>query len=226
MTNGVPTVATVLLTLVTVTWRRFVRGKALWVAVVIGAFPVLMGAVTRDWEAAAAVEMFVMCLLPPVFVASAVAEEIEERTSTYLWSRPLPRWTLLVGKLLALAPIAALLIVLSWLAAVQVASDGSPTSRTILAFATGGLAISAMSSGIGTLFPKRGMALSISYFILIDLPVGAIPASVQSISVTRQVRRIAELHGPHSIGGPLLTMAVLSLIWLAFGLWRLRRLES
>ena len=53
--------------------------------------------ILRDAAVAIAmVELVVMALLSSVFVASSIGEEIEERTITYLWSRPLPRWTLLV----------------------------------------------------------------------------------------------------------------------------------
>ena len=226
MSNGAPSAVSALLTIVAVTWRRFARGRALWVAVAIAGLPVLMGSVTRNTDVVAGIETLVMCLLPPMFVASAVAEEIEDRTSTYLWSRPLPRWTLLVGKLLALAPIATALIVVSWVLAHHVATNTLPSGHTILAFAAGGLTVSAMSAGLGTLVPKHGMALSIAYFILLDVPVGAIPASAQSISLTRQVHVIAELYGESSIVEPLITMAILAAVWLAFGLWRLRRLEA
>jgi ABC-2 type transport system permease protein len=226
VTNRVPSTAAALFTLAGVTWRRFSRGRAVWVVVVIAALPVLFGALLRNPDPVTVVEMLVMGLLPPVFVASAIGEELEERTSTYLWSRPLPRWTLLIGKLLALAPIASVLIALGWFVAMQVATDVPPSARSVVAFAFGGLVISAMSAGIGTLVPKHGMALSIVYFVVIDLPVGAIPASVQSISITRHVRQIAGLDTPGAIAEPVITLVVLATVWLAVGLWRIRRLES
>jgi hypothetical protein len=226
MSNRVPSTASALTTLIGVTWRRFSRGRAVWVAVVIALLPLLMASLVHDSDAVAVIQTLVMCLLPPVFVASAVAEEIEDRTSTYLWSRPLARWTLLVGKLLALAPIATVLIALGWFAAVQVGTGHAPPDRTVVGFAAGGLAISTMSAGIGTLVPRHGMALSVVYFIVIDLPVGAIPASVQSISITRQVRLLSGLEGTGAIASPLITMTIVASVWLAVGLWRLRRLES
>jgi ABC-2 type transport system permease protein len=226
MTNRVPSSTSALLTLAGVTLLRFSRGKAVWVVVAIAALPLLFGAAIRDDDPVTVVEMLVMGLLPPVFVASAIAEELEERTSTYLWSRPLPRWTLLIGKLLALAPIAAVLIALGWVVAMQVATGAPPSARSTLAFAVGALAISAMSAGIGTLVPKHGMALSIVYFVVIDLAVGAIPASVQSISITHHVRQLGGLDDPGTITESAITLVVLAAIWLAVGLWRVRRLES
>ncbi len=226
MSNSVPSTRAALLTLVVVTWRRLLRSRVLWVAIAIAMLPVVFGAATHDDDPVLATATLVLCILCPVLVAGAVAEEIEDRTSTYLWSRPLPRWTLLVGKLLALAPIATAIVLASLFVANNAATSSPPSTRTLLAFAAGGLAISTMSAGIGTLVPRHGMALSIGYFILIDLPVGAIPASVRSISMTRQVYLVAELYEPSSIVKPLVTMAVLSLLLLALGLWRLRRLEA
>jgi hypothetical protein len=226
VTKQVPTAASALLTLMGVTWRRFSRGRAVWVAAAIALLPVIMGMAVRDDDPVVVIQMLVMGLLPPVFVASTVAEELEDRTSTYLWSRPLPRWTLLVGKLLALAPIAAALIALGWFLAIQVATDHAPPVRTTVAFAAGGLAISAMSAGIGTLVPKHGMALSIVYFVVIDLVVGAIPASVQSMSVTYHVRQLAGLDDPATMPRSAIALVILSAVWLAIALWRVRRLES
>jgi len=226
MTNRVPSTASALLTIMGVTWRRLSRGRAMWVAGVIACAPFLFATVTHNIEPVRAVLTLVMCLLPPIFVASAIGEEIEDRTSTYLWSRPLPRWTLLVGKLLALAPIATALLVLGWLLATKIGIGIMPPGRSMLAFAAGGLAISAVSAGIGTIVPRHGMALSIVYFIVIDLPVGWIPAAVHSISVTRQVRLISGHDDPAAIGEPLITLAVIAALWLAIGLLRLRRLEA
>jgi ABC-type transport system involved in multi-copper enzyme maturation permease subunit len=226
MSNGVPSAASALLTIMGVTWRRFARGRAVWVALVIAMFPFVPASLVHDDDPVMIIQMLVMGLLPPVFVASAIAEEIEERTSTYLWSRPLPRWTLLAGKVLALAPIAAGLIALGWFVSMQTATGHPPSLRSTVAFAAGALAISSMSAGIGTLVPKHGMALSIIYFLVIDLAVGAIPASVQKISITYHVRQLAGLDDPGYVVEPVIAIAILSCMWLGVGLWRVRRLES
>src|SRR5687767_12060107 len=122
MTNGVPSVLSVITTLMGVTLKRFVRGRAIWVCLLIACGPLVPATAMRiegDAEAGEALTvftLFVMMILPPAFVASSLGEEIEERTTTYLWSRPVPRWAVLVGKLLALAPIAMLLVIGCWAA--------------------------------------------------------------------------------------------------------------
>ena len=225
MSKQVPSTASALFTLAGVTWKRLLRGRALWVALVIACLPILMGSATRDDDPVVALSFLVMCVLPAVFVASALGEEIEERTSTYLWSRPLPRWTLLIGKLIALAPIASALIAGSWFVAMQSATGTAPDGRTTAAFAVGGLAVSAVSAALGARVPRHGTAVSIAYFIIVDLPVGAIPAAVQELSITRQVRLLANFENG-SISTALIAMAVIVVGSLATALRRVNKLES
>src|SRR5689334_18632971 len=118
MSNGVPSTASALLTLMRVTLRRFMRGRAIWVVLVIALLPTLLAAAHPGragvMDAISVVEIIVMALLPAVFVASSIGEEIEDRTTTYLWSRPIARSAVVFGKLLALAPIAAALVAGGW----------------------------------------------------------------------------------------------------------------
>ena len=238
MSNAVPSALSVIATLMVVTWRRILRGRALWVAFAITLMPALIaipaGGEPDALEPIAAVAMFVMALLPPVFIAGSIGEEIEDRTTTYLWSRPIPRWTMLVGKLLALAPVAMVLVVLAWILGAQVGTQQMPPPLSILGYAAGAATISAMSVGIGTLVPKHGMALAIVYIVIIDSVLSAVPASVATISIMRQVRLISGFdHFDHPppipeppVAEPLIAMAVIAAVWLAVGFWRVRRLES
>ena len=102
-----------------------------------------------------------------MFVASSLGEEIEDRTTTYLWSRPIGRWTIVVGKLLALAPIAMLLVVGGGYLAIQIETGAAPSAAWIGGTAGGALAISVMAAGLSVLVPKYGMALSIVYLVVI-----------------------------------------------------------
>jgi ABC-type Na+ efflux pump permease subunit len=228
MTKDVPSTASVLLTLMGTTWRRLLRGRALWVMLGLNFIPLIPSSASRGeaMELTLGAQTFMMLLLPAVFVASAIGEEIEDRTATYLWSRPIARWTLVAGKLLAIAPIAALLIVASWNLAMQAGTDKLPSLQSTLAFAAGAVAVALIAAGVALLVPKHGMALTIIYLVLIDLPMGALPASLQSISVTRQVRLLAELEYAPKLVTPAITLAVIAAVWLALGLYRLRRLEA
>ena len=226
--RSLPSSGSVLATLVGVTWRRLFRGRALWVSALIALLPAILAAVlpkTHDaLEGVLVVQFLVLALLPPMFVASSLGEEIEDRTTTYLWSRPIARWTVVVGKLLALAPIAMFLVVAGLVLSRQIAHQ-QLSAREILAMAGGALAICALAAGLATLVPKYGMALSIVYVVIFDLPLGAIPASLNTISITKQVRLMMFPEGS-GLAQPAITMAIIAAIWLALAMWRIRRLES
>ena len=93
-----------------VTWTRLVRGRALWVSLFVAALPCLYAAMMRGGvqDELYAFEILILAILAPMFISSSLGEEIEDRTTTYLWSRPIPRWAVLAGKLLALVPICLL----------------------------------------------------------------------------------------------------------------------
>jgi ABC-type transport system involved in multi-copper enzyme maturation permease subunit len=231
MSKAVPSTMSVLLTLIGVTWRRLFRGRALWILAFIAAGPAFLASLMRGntsmFKDVATVVLLVMALLPSVFVASSIGEEIEDRTTTYLWSRPLPRWAVIVGKLLALAPLAAAMVAGSWVLAI-VFAPGMVVDpvRTTLAFAAGAIAISVVAAGIALLVPRHGMALSIVYLVIIDMIIGVIPASLQTLSVTRQVRVLVGIEDATSLVEPAITMIIIAAVWLGVGLIRLRRLET
>ena len=229
-------------TIARLTLKRLFRGQAMWVALGIALLPVIVAAVLREsvHDPMArltftldlyVVEMFVLAVVPAMFVASSIGEDIEDRTITYLWSRPLPRWHVIAGKLVALAPVAVIVTLLGWLAAMQVGTDTLAPTWTLIGIAAAALAISMVAAGIATLAPKHGMALTIIYMLLFDVPVGEIPASLQTLSITHQARGLAgiAMHGVHTVPDrltPAITMTVIALVWLAVGMWKIRRTEA
>src|SRR6185503_12480129 len=102
-----------------------------------------------------AFQLLVLAVLPPMFIASSIGEEIEDRTITYLWSRPIPRWAVLIGKFLALAPIAVVLVVGSWHLACALGLESMPPLRSHAALAAAAVVVSAISTGIAVLVPRQ-----------------------------------------------------------------------
>ncbi|HEY5949779.1 MAG TPA: hypothetical protein VIV40_29995 [Kofleriaceae bacterium] len=227
MSKQVPSTAFVLATLMTVTLRRLSRTRAVWVVLLFSLLPTFLASLLHGRhemiDLAVTAELILTSLLASVFVASSIGEEIEDRTTSYLWSRPIARWSVIVGKLLALAPICGLLAAGSWLLAMKW-TGAAVELQAILAFAAGGIALSFVAAGIALLVPKHGMSLSIIYLVIVDLIMGGIPASLQSISITHQVWLLA--HHGRAIATPAITLIVIAGLWLAIGLLRLRRLES
>ena len=222
------------LVLAGVTWLRLVRGRALWVSLLIAALPCLYAVMMRGPDGSRAItdelyafEILVLAILAPMFISSSLGEEIEDRTTTYLWSRPIPRWAVLAGKLLALVPIVIAIACASWLAAANIAWSMMPPARSFLALALGATGIAMIATGIATIAPKHGMALTICYLLFFDLPIGVLPATLQEMSVTHQLRTLSGLwpiDGTFVEG--LVGLTIIAAVWAALAIVRIRRLEA
>ncbi|HEX8109174.1 MAG TPA: ABC transporter permease [Kofleriaceae bacterium] len=227
--RGVPPTWLMIRTLAGVTLKRLTRGKALWIAAVLAALPVVFAAVLQGRGRPAspnellAPSLLLFAVLPALLVGASVGEEIEDRTSTYLWSRPIVRWAVLAGKLIALTPIVVALSVGGWALATALAR-GVPSIAGCLGLAAGAVATSLVVAGIAVVVPRHGMALTIAY-MLVDLFVGELPFSLQQLAVTYHIRVLAGLEGAPAVAAPLIGLAVIAGVWTAIGLSRIRRIE-
>ncbi len=213
-------------TLASVTFKRLLRGKAIWICIAIALLPVIFATIAHGDNKASKLLTFqvvVVALLAPFLVASSIGDDIEDRTLTYLWSRPLPRWTYVVGKLVAVAPIALVTVLASWVAACEVGLHSTPWKWSYIGLGGGTLAVSCVAAGIATLAPKYGTALSVSYMLMIDLVIGEIPANLQSLSIGRAAREIAK---HDHVGSSVTTLLVFAGIWLTIGFLRIRKIEA
>jgi ABC-type transport system involved in multi-copper enzyme maturation permease subunit len=226
----VPSGLSTALTIAGLTWKRLVRGRALWVSALIAMLPVsfaaLRGMTLFGAEEVFAFEILVLAVLAPMFVASSIGEEIEDRTITYLWSRPVPRWAVLAGKLFALVPITIMLSLASWILAIRAGSHAMPPIQSCVALAVGTLTISLLSTGIATLVPKHGMALTVAYLLFFDFPLGVLPAKLQELSISHQIRALSGLHWTEdSLATPAVAIALLATAWAVISVRRIRNLE-
>ena len=232
--NAVPGSLSTVWTLAGITLRRLGRGKALWVALLFAALPVAYAVLVRSGQRhfhESAKDLFtvstlLLAIVPAMFVSASIGEEIEERTSTYLWSRPIARWAVLVGKLCALTPLVIALIVGGWYVGLETEHAQAPLAATGLALAAGCIAASLVAAGIATIVPKHGMTLTIGY-MLVDLFIGAMPFSLRELSILHQTGALAGIDGdPSSIQSALIAMGIVSGIWGAVAFLRIRRLET
>ena len=105
--------------------------------------------------------------------------------------------------------------------------QGNPiVPQELVAFMVGSLAFSLIAAGIATLIPRQGMAFAIIYLLVVDPTMGAIPASIHDISVTKQVWLLSGLEKGGGQVAPFLTLAIIGGLWLAIGFWRIKRLEA
>jgi ABC-type transport system involved in multi-copper enzyme maturation permease subunit len=220
-------------TIAALTLTRVLRGKTLWIGLIISVLPVAFALILRAYISESsklasqvlAFEMLLLAVLPAMFVGASVGEDIEDRTATYLWSRPVPREAVLAGKLLALVPIAVVLVVASWAAAGFASTAVAPPVESLAGVAAGTAAVCLVATGIATLVPKHGTALTIVYMLLFDLPIGVLPASLRYLSTTHLARAIAD---PRPSDPPLVcavALAIIGAIWLIVGILRIRRME-
>lgn len=227
MDKLVPTTAQALSALSRVTLTRLFRSKLMWFAAAIAFLPLFLSAAGQtSVNIIFGIELPVIAILPPLFAAPSVGEEIEDRTATYLWSRPLARWTILAGKLLALVPFVMVLLTLGWVVGVMVGTKQAPPPLTIVAVAAGGFAASCVATGIAMVGPKHGMAFSIVYMLIIDITIGQFPGSIEWLSVTHAAHVLAGLEPETSPLAGVIGLVTLSAVWLAVAFRRVSRLET
>jgi ABC-type transport system involved in multi-copper enzyme maturation permease subunit len=229
--SEVPSTGSSVATLAAITFKRLTRGKALWIGALIAALPLIYASVVKAGHGSASagdlfrLPVLLLVLLPAMFVSASIGEEIEDRTSTYLWSRPIARWAVLAGKLSALVPVVIALIVGGWVVASEGWSGAAPSLRSCAALGAASVASALVAAGIATIVPRHGMAMTIGY-MLVDTFIGALPFSLRELSISHQADVLANLDGGSpGIATPLVAMLVVSGLWAAIALSRIRRLE-
>jgi ABC-type transport system involved in multi-copper enzyme maturation permease subunit len=212
--------------------RRVLRGKAIWFAVALGLLPTLLaiaqrvnGAdLTQAWNASLTSYTAILAIVAPILVAASLSDEIDDRTSAYLWSRALPRWSVVTGKLLGLAPIAAAVVAVGLTATWLIQGQGSVglLARGLAGFTAGALGACAISAMVATLFPRFAVPIAVSWLLLLDGAIGAIDAGVHVIAVSFGARAIAD--GDGGLAAPL-SLVTLTAIAIAVAIWRVDRIE-
>jgi ABC-type transport system involved in multi-copper enzyme maturation permease subunit len=232
LSGGAATLALARLALV-----RAVRGKAMWLALGLALLPVIIVSVRvglghdRDdvWRAALELSLLILTVVPSILVGPSLADELEDKTSAYLWSRALPRWSIVAGKLLGLAP-AAMLILLSGLT-LSWAVAGGPSAvpadvalRGLAGLAAAGLVASVLVAAIATLVPRHAVATAVVYLLIVDAPLGALPLKLQFVSVAFGGRAIAGFTDSGVAAGAI-TLVAIGALTGALSLWRIGRME-
>jgi ABC-type transport system involved in multi-copper enzyme maturation permease subunit len=206
---------------------RLGRSRAAWLALAICAVPLPFAGWLRDrpepLHDAFTIARLLLAIVPAWFVAAAIGDELEH--ATYVWARPLARWTVIAGKLVALAPLSALLIAASWVATAAIATDQLPPAVTVVAIAACALACSLAAAGIAVLAPRFAMALTIVY-VLFDLLIGELPASLRLVSLSHHATELAGFGPDPADAWTVVGLAAIALAWLAVALIRVRSREA
>lgn len=219
------------------TLRRLWRSKLIWLSAFFILVPpmvlVMVGGDDEfklsEWSSTYRPLNMLLAILPALHMAPAIAEEIEDRTFTYLWSRPFPRWALLAGKLMALVPVLVLLLGVAITAVFLLmygelgGEHGVLLGHGLGAMLAGVLAASATTMGIGALLHRYATASAIVYLLIIDTAVGEMPFALHNLSVNYHVRQIAlaPLESMAEPGVSLIWLASMSALWIALAIWRI-----
>ena len=197
-------------------WLRMRRGRVVWLAAAMFALPLVYVAglaIAGHWGRGLfddVCELYLRFLIPfvPALTASAaVAEEIENKTFTFVFARPAPRGSLVLGKLwAALVPSIAIVVpslALTWLAAMvrfpgDMADTWTHLLRVELAAVVGLCAYGALAAAIGTLFSRHPLVAVLVYFILIEEGLGSAPIVLNLVTVGWHLRNVAELPLPET----------------------------
>lgn len=227
--------------LMRLSWRRLFRNKSFWLSVILAALPILFLATLagrwdgdQRWSRTVGIAVIpLLGILVPLNLAPVIAEEAEDDTFSYLWSRPFPRWAVLAGKGAALAPFCLGLFVAA-AAVVWAISYGGGESwrlvRAVVALGCGVAGAGAASVGLGLLIRRQAVAVSAGYLLVVDLPLGKVPLSIANLSITHHVSRIAAAGAGSAASAPglavpLMWIAGMTALWLALAVWRIERVE-
>lgn len=197
--------ATAIWTMFRLALARQCRARRMLVVILLFSLPVVFAVLARvygqeEFEAADVETLIVFYFIPHALVplvallhaSGMIQDELEEQTLTYLLVRPLPRWTIYVGKLLATILITSLVSGVFTIAAMGVLHWGDPefwtsimldrAPKTALAMA---LALVAYCSLFGflSLFLKRSLAVGVAYIIILEGVFANIPFIIREATV-------------------------------------------
>jgi ABC-type transport system involved in multi-copper enzyme maturation permease subunit len=221
------------------TRTRTWRGRTVWVSGLLMLAAPLFGLLGQDeghaWEKVVHVTLRLPILLAvAVHLSAGVGEEIEDRTYTYLWSRPIPRAALVLGKLLAVVPMLTVgfmvSVALAWglLQGVEEPPDLELLVRAELAVFGVVLASGALAIGAGALFPKRPLAFVLIYIMMGEQVLPFVPM-LNQLSIAFHGFGLAGAYPPviqaNTVIGSIIGLGVLTSIWLGVALWRVSSAE-
>ena len=170
--------------------ERQVRSRRILVVALLFAIPAALALLGRwyrpeAFDPAEAERVLIFEFLPHalvplaalLFASGMIQDEVEEQTLTYLLIRPLPKWSIYLGKLLATALVTAALVALSTMAAYAAIRWGDPeltgavlrsrAPRTAGLLSLAVLTYCALFGCLG-LFVKRALAVGVAYIAVLE----------------------------------------------------------
>jgi ABC-2 type transport system permease protein len=196
---------------------RTFRGKRALICILLAAVPVVIAHVLARFAPIGPAPiatnlgwMLLLQIIVPILgliIGSAVvAEEIEDRTITYLFSRPIPRASLLVGRYMAAVLFLSVLLALATVLLLHAAGgaqgrgaalDDSITFPLFQAAVIGGAVYAALFAALGVFF-KHPMIVGLGYTFAIEGFLSNLPGKNQTLTIQYHLRSlIASVDSAH-----------------------------
>jgi ABC-2 type transport system permease protein len=176
----------------------------------------------------------VLPLVALVFGSAALGSELDDGTGVHLLTKPIPRWAIVVPKIVVSGGLTALLVVPSTLiAGVLIGGTGSHQVGMTVAFAVavlvGAFVYSSIFVALGAV-TSRGLVIGLAYSLLWEGLLSAALAGTQLFSVREYIRGIASVLSNGDVksvvGGQAFPLAAVTIVIVAwFASARLARYE-
>jgi ABC-2 type transport system permease protein len=234
----------VMVTISRVTARALLgRRRTILMALLAGA-PVVLGLLirigngTRPSALGGALDgLLVSSVLPLValvFGSAALGSELDDGTGVHLLTKPIPRWAIVVPKVLVSGGLTALLVVPSTLiAGILIGGTGSKQLEMTVAFAVavlvGAFVYASIFVALGAV-TSRGLVIGLAYTLLWEGLLSAALQGTQLFSVREYIRGIASVISNGDVksvvGGLAFLLAALTAVAAgAFAAYRPARAE-
>jgi ABC-2 type transport system permease protein len=234
----------VMITISRVTARALLgRRRTILMALLAGA-PVVLGLLirigngTRPSALGGALDgLLVSSVLPLValvFGSAALGSELDDGTGVHLLTKPIPRWAIVVPKVLVSGGLTALLVVPSTLiAGILIGGTGSKQLGMTVAFAVavlvGAFVYASIFVALGAV-TSRGLVIGLAYTLLWEGLLSAALQGTQLFSVREYIRGIASVISNGDVksvvGGLAFLLAALTAVAAgAIAAYRLARYE-
>lgn len=216
--------------------RRARRGRGVWLALVMLALAVASAlmALATDYGGITffkqTLELFVRYLTPfimALLASHAVAEEVQTKTITYLFSRPIPRWTLPMGKYLGslcvAAPLLCLALALIYLLGMasypgEIAAELPALVQGLVATCLGVVLFGAVATAFGTMFTGHPFVVNLIFLLISEVGISQIPGWTKLASMTVHLLCLAGIYEAKTtltINDPELSASVSAVVVLA-----------
>jgi ABC-2 type transport system permease protein len=235
----------VLLTVGRLTARALLGRRRTILMVLLAGAPVLLGLLVRlsngsrpsalSGSLDGLIVSSVLPLVALVFGSAALGSELDDGTGVHLLTKPVPRWAIVVPKLVVAGGLTALLVVPSTiLAGILIGGTGSAQVGLTLAFALavliGAFVYSAIFVMLGAA-TSRGLIIGLAYSLLWEGLLSAALQGTQLFSVREYIRGIASVFAPKGtvesvVGGQAIVLAAVAIVVIAaIAAWRLSEHE-